>query len=58
MKPLTPANILCLMTGCGGFCGRLGLTPMGRLYPLPVRQASALPTASSRPHLAVGAVAV
>src|ERR1700731_1986683 len=40
-----------------GFDDHRHLTPMRRLYPLPVRQASALPTASSRPHLAAGAVA-
>jgi len=40
-----------------GFDSLCNLTPMRRLYPLPVRQASALPTASSRPHLAVSAVA-
>jgi len=40
-----------------GFDDLCHLTPMRRLYPLPVRQASALPTASSRPHLAAGTVA-
>src|SRR6516162_2586415 len=40
-----------------GFGNHGCFTPVRRLYPLPVRQASALPTASSRPHLAAGAVA-
>jgi hypothetical protein len=34
------------------------LTPLRRLYPLPVRQASVLPTASSRFHLAMDSIAV
>ena len=34
------------------------LTPLRRLYPLPVRQASALPTASSRFRLATDTLAV
>src|SRR6516162_1953662 len=34
------------------------LTPLRRLYPLPVRQASALPSASSRFHLTMDTVAV
>ena len=34
------------------------LTPLRRLYPLPVRQASTLPSASFRFHLAVDTLAV
>ena len=34
------------------------LTPLRRLYPLPVRRASLLPTASSRFHLAMDTLAV
>src|SRR5579859_2633473 len=34
------------------------LTPRRRLYPLPIRQASVLPAASSRSHLAMDTVAV
>jgi hypothetical protein len=34
------------------------LTPLRRLYPLPVRPASALPSASSRFHLTMDTVAV
>jgi len=34
------------------------LTPLRRLYPLPVRQASVLPSASFRSHLAMDTVAV
>jgi hypothetical protein len=41
-----------------GFASIGLLTPLRRLYPLPVRQASALPTASSRFRLATGTLAV
>ncbi len=41
-----------------GFASIGLLTPPCRLYPLPVRQASALPTASSRFHLAMDTLAV
>src|SRR6516162_5648148 len=41
-----------------GFTEICLLTPLRRLYPLPVRQASALPTASSRFHLAMDTLAV
>jgi len=41
-----------------GFASIGPLTPPCRLYPLPVRQASALPTASSRFHLAIDTLAV
>src|ERR1039458_909274 len=41
-----------------GFASICPLTPPGRLYPLPVRQASALPTASSRFRLATDTLAV
>jgi len=41
-----------------GFTGIGLLTPLRRLYPLPIRQASALPTASSRFHLAMDTLAV
>ena len=41
-----------------GFASIGPLTPLRRLYPLPVRQASALPTASSRFHLAMDTLAV
>ena len=41
-----------------GFASIGLLTPLRRLYPLPVRQASALPTASSRFRLATDTLAV
>src|SRR5271157_6561738 len=41
-----------------GFASNGLLTPPCRLYPLPVRQASALPTASSRFHLTMDTLAV
>ncbi len=41
-----------------GFTSMGPLTPPCRLYPLPVRQASALPAASSRFRLATGTLAV
>src|SRR5215469_15500084 len=41
-----------------GFTEICLLTPLRRLYPLPVRQASVLPSASSRFHLAMDTVAV
>jgi len=41
-----------------GFASIGLLTPLCRLYPLPVRQASALPTASSRFRLATDTLAV
>ena len=41
-----------------GFASIGPLTPPCRLYPLPVRQASALLTASSRFHLAIDTLAV
>src|SRR5271157_5038366 len=41
-----------------GFASIGPLTPPCRLYPLPVRQASALPTASSRFRLATDTLAV
>jgi hypothetical protein len=41
-----------------GFASMGPLTPPCRLYPLPVRQASALPTASSGFHLAIDTLAV
>lgn len=41
-----------------GFASSGLLTPLRRLYPLPVRRASALPTASSRFHLAMDTLAV
>src|SRR5262249_24442319 len=41
-----------------GFASICLLTPLCRLYPLPVRQASALPAASFRFHLAMAPVAV
>ena len=41
-----------------GFASIGPLTPLCRLYPLPVRQASDLPTASSRFHLAIDTLAV
>jgi hypothetical protein len=41
-----------------GFASNCQLTPPCRLYPLPVRQASALPTASSRFRLATDTLAV
>src|SRR5579864_6226967 len=41
-----------------GFTKICLLTPLRRLYPLPVRQASVLPAASSRFHLAMDTVAV
>ncbi len=41
-----------------GFASIGLLTPLRRLYPLPVRQASVLPTASSRFHLAMDTLAV
>src|SRR5215469_830114 len=41
-----------------GFASICLLTPLCRLYPLPVRQASVLPSASSRFHLAMDTVAV
>src|ERR1700756_1612511 len=41
-----------------GFASIGRLTPLRRLYPLPVRQASVLPSASFRFHLAMDTVAV
>src|SRR5271157_382765 len=41
-----------------GFASIGPLTPLRRLYPLPVRQASVLPTASSRFRLATVTLAV
>jgi hypothetical protein len=41
-----------------GFNDLCRLTPMRRLYPLPVRQASALPPASFRPPVTRSALAV
>ena len=41
-----------------GFASIGLLTPLRRLYPLPVRRASALPTASFRFHLAMDTLAV
>jgi len=41
-----------------GFASIGLLTPLPRLYPLPVRQASVLPSASSRFHLAMDTLAV
>jgi hypothetical protein len=41
-----------------GFASICLLTPLRRLYPLPVRQASVLPTASSRFRLATDTLAV
>jgi len=41
-----------------GFTDSCLLTPLRRLYPLPVRQASVLPTASSRFRLATDTLAV
>jgi len=41
-----------------GFASIGLLTPLRRLYPLPVRQASILPTASFRFHLAMDTLAV
>ena len=41
-----------------GFASIRLLTPLRRLYPLPVRQASVLPTASSGFHLAMDTLAV
>ena len=41
-----------------GFASIGLLTPLRRLYPLPVRRASLLPTASSRFHLAMDTLAV
>jgi hypothetical protein len=41
-----------------GFASLGPLTPPCRLYPLPLRQASVLPTASSRFHLAMDTLAV
>ena len=41
-----------------GFASIGLLTPLRRLYPLPVRRASALPTASSRFHLTMDTLAV
>ena len=41
-----------------GFASMRPLTPLCRLYPLPVRQASALPSASSRFRLATDTLAV
>src|SRR5262250_3766105 len=41
-----------------GFASICLLTPLCRLYPLPVRQTSVLPAASSRFHLAMDTVAV
>ena len=41
-----------------GFASIGLLTPLRRLYPLPVRRASALPTASSRFHLTMDTLAL
>ena len=41
-----------------GFASIGLLTPLRRLYPLPVRQASVLPSASFRFHLALDTLAV
>jgi hypothetical protein len=41
-----------------GFASIGRLAPLRRLYPLPVRQASVLPSASFRFHLAIDTVAV